>query len=143
MTGSRLADLFGVAQPVIAMAHFPALPGTPRHARGTSIAELAERVRTDAQMPMSLSLATCPQAGDVIDSRGLTQPVSRVPGFAAVNIAVVPAGRESDEAWRSVGPLAGNPTISADPIQPPSHRLGIPARRASSAARIEGQQPRT
>lgn len=43
----RLADLFGVPKPVIAMAHFPALPGTPRHARGTSIDELAERVRTD------------------------------------------------------------------------------------------------
>jgi uncharacterized protein len=44
---TRLAGLFGVAQPVIAMAHFPALPGTPRHARGTSLDELAERVRTD------------------------------------------------------------------------------------------------
>ena len=47
MTGSRLADLFGVPKPVIAMAHFPALPGTPRHVRGTSTAELAERVRAD------------------------------------------------------------------------------------------------
>lgn len=44
---SRLAELFGVAKPAIAMAHLPALPGTPRHVRGTSIAELAERVRTD------------------------------------------------------------------------------------------------
>jgi len=44
---SRLAELFGVAKPIIAMAHFPALPGTPRHLRGTSIAELAEQVRTD------------------------------------------------------------------------------------------------
>jgi uncharacterized protein len=44
---TRLTDLFGVAQPVIAMAHFPALPGTPRHVRGTSVDELAERVRTD------------------------------------------------------------------------------------------------
>ncbi len=47
MSASRLAGLFGVAQPVIAMAHFPALPGTPRHARGTSLDELAEHVRTD------------------------------------------------------------------------------------------------
>ncbi|HET6746447.1 MAG TPA: BtpA/SgcQ family protein, partial [Candidatus Limnocylindria bacterium] len=38
---------FGTAKPVIAMAHFPALPGTPRHERGTSVDELAERVRTD------------------------------------------------------------------------------------------------
>jgi membrane complex biogenesis BtpA family protein len=44
---SRLAELFGVAKPVIAMAHLPALPGTPRHVRGTSIADLAERVRND------------------------------------------------------------------------------------------------
>ena len=47
MTRPRLADLFGVPKPVIAMAHFPALPGTPRHVRGTSTAELAERVRAD------------------------------------------------------------------------------------------------
>jgi membrane complex biogenesis BtpA family protein len=44
---TRLAALFGAAKPVIAMAHFPALPGTPRHTRGTSVDELAERVRTD------------------------------------------------------------------------------------------------
>lgn len=47
MSPTRLADLFGVARPVIAMAHFPALPGTPRHVRGTSVDEMAERVRTD------------------------------------------------------------------------------------------------
>ena len=47
MTGSRLAEVIGVAKPVIAMAHFPALPGTPRHARGTSVDELVERVRGD------------------------------------------------------------------------------------------------
>jgi uncharacterized protein len=49
MSNSRLADLFGVARPVIAMAHFPPLPGTPRHARGSSIEEMAERVRADVR----------------------------------------------------------------------------------------------
>jgi membrane complex biogenesis BtpA family protein len=44
---TRLADLFGTPSPVIAMAHFPALPGTPRHVPGTSLHELADRVRTD------------------------------------------------------------------------------------------------
>ena len=47
MGTSRLAELFGIGQPVIAMAHFPALPGTPRHVRGTSVDELTERVRVD------------------------------------------------------------------------------------------------
>ena len=47
MNGSRLIGLFGTSKPVIAMAHVPALPGTPRHVRGTSVDELAERVRTD------------------------------------------------------------------------------------------------
>ena len=47
MSTSRLADLFGRAGPVIGMAHFPALPGTPRHVQGTSLDELADRVRTD------------------------------------------------------------------------------------------------
>lgn len=47
MSATRLAALFGTGKPVIAMAHFPALPGTPRHERGTSVDELAERVSTD------------------------------------------------------------------------------------------------
>jgi uncharacterized protein len=29
------------------MAHLPALPGTPRHRRGTSLDELVAQVRTD------------------------------------------------------------------------------------------------
>lgn len=41
------ADLFPVTKPVIAMAHIPALPGTPRFVRGTTIDELVDRVRTD------------------------------------------------------------------------------------------------
>ena len=41
------ADLFPGPKPVIAMAHVPALPGTPRHRRGTSVDELVEHVRTD------------------------------------------------------------------------------------------------
>jgi uncharacterized protein len=41
------ADLFDTAKPVIAMVHFPALPGSPRHRRGTSVDELVEHVRTD------------------------------------------------------------------------------------------------
>jgi uncharacterized protein len=41
------AQLFPVAKPVIAMVHFPALPGSPRHQRGTSLDELVERVGTD------------------------------------------------------------------------------------------------
>jgi membrane complex biogenesis BtpA family protein len=44
---STFADLFPMAKPVIAMAHIPALPGTPRYARGTSLDELTARVRTD------------------------------------------------------------------------------------------------
>ena len=41
------AKLFDVAKPVIAMVHFPALPGSPRHERGMSLDELVERVGTD------------------------------------------------------------------------------------------------
>ena len=46
---SRLtfADLFPGTKPVIAMAHIPALPGTPRFVRGTSLDELVGHVRTD------------------------------------------------------------------------------------------------
>jgi hypothetical protein len=46
-TRPTFADLFPMPKPVIAMAHLPALPGTPRHTAGTSLDELVERVRTD------------------------------------------------------------------------------------------------
>ena len=46
-TRPTFADLFQTPKPVIAMAHLPALPGTPRHRAGTSLDELVERVRTD------------------------------------------------------------------------------------------------
>jgi uncharacterized protein len=46
-TRPTFADLFATPKPVIAMAHLPALPGTPRHRLGTTLDELVERVRRD------------------------------------------------------------------------------------------------
>lgn len=42
-----LNDFFGVTKPVIAMAHFPALPGTPRYDPKLSIDAMIERMRRD------------------------------------------------------------------------------------------------
>jgi uncharacterized protein len=47
VTAPWFGDLFGVARPVIAMAHFPALPGTPRYRDGTSVDELVSHVQAD------------------------------------------------------------------------------------------------
>jgi uncharacterized protein len=47
VTTTRFQQLFGEAKPVIAMAHVPALPGTPRYRSGTSVDELVSHVRTD------------------------------------------------------------------------------------------------
>jgi hypothetical protein len=44
---SRFGKLFPIAKPVIAMAHFPALPGTPRHERGSTREQLVEHLRAD------------------------------------------------------------------------------------------------
>ena len=44
-----LQELFGVAKPVIAMAHLPPLPGTPRHDPALSFDAMIERVRQDVQ----------------------------------------------------------------------------------------------
>ncbi len=44
-----MQELFGVAQPVIAMAHFPALPGTPRYDPSLGVEGILERVRTDVR----------------------------------------------------------------------------------------------
>lgn len=49
MTVSRLHQLLGVDKPVIAMAHVPALPGTPRFRSGTSVDELVDHVRRDVE----------------------------------------------------------------------------------------------
>lgn len=42
-----LKDLFGVVKPVIAMAHFPALPGTPRYDPAAGIEGIIDRMRQD------------------------------------------------------------------------------------------------
>lgn len=44
---SWLETLFGTTKPVIAMAHVPALPGTPRYDRQTGVDYLVERLRPD------------------------------------------------------------------------------------------------
>jgi membrane complex biogenesis BtpA family protein len=44
-----LHELFGVAKPVVAMAHFPALPGAPRHDPSTSIEGMIDRMRQDVR----------------------------------------------------------------------------------------------
>lgn len=44
-----LQKIFGVAKPVIAMAHIPALPGTPRYDASMGVDGLVERVRVDVQ----------------------------------------------------------------------------------------------
>ncbi len=42
-------DLFGVTKPVIAMAHFPALPGTPRYDPVLGVEGIVERMRQDVK----------------------------------------------------------------------------------------------
>ncbi len=46
---SKLKEWFGVAKPVIAMAHFPALPGTPRYDPRMGVEGILERVRADVR----------------------------------------------------------------------------------------------
>jgi hypothetical protein len=43
----NLKSLFGTAKPIIAMVHFPALPGTPRHDATICIDGMVERMRRD------------------------------------------------------------------------------------------------
>ena len=44
-----IKDLFGVTKPVIAMAHLPALPGTPRYSHKMGVDGIVEHVRQDVQ----------------------------------------------------------------------------------------------
>jgi membrane complex biogenesis BtpA family protein len=44
-----LRKIFGVDKPVIAMAHVPALPGTPRYEASMDVAGIVERVRADVR----------------------------------------------------------------------------------------------
>ncbi len=46
---SWFTDLFHRAKPVIAMAHVPALPGTPRYNREAGVSYLVERLRPDVE----------------------------------------------------------------------------------------------
>jgi membrane complex biogenesis BtpA family protein len=45
-----IKELFGVTKPVIAMAHLPALPGTPRYNHKTGIEGIVEHVRQDVRL---------------------------------------------------------------------------------------------
>jgi uncharacterized protein len=47
--GNWLKDLFGREKPIIAMAHIPALPGTPRYDAGMGIDGIVEKTRSDVQ----------------------------------------------------------------------------------------------
>lgn len=49
MSSQYLARLFGVEKPVIAMAHLPALPGTPRYDPKQTIAQVIEQVGADVE----------------------------------------------------------------------------------------------
>lgn len=44
-----MRELFGVSKPVIAMAHLPALPGTPRYDEARGMNFIVERVRQDLE----------------------------------------------------------------------------------------------
>ena len=44
-----LHDMFGVRKPVIAMAHFPALPGAPRYNTAGDLEGLIDSMRQDIQ----------------------------------------------------------------------------------------------
>jgi membrane complex biogenesis BtpA family protein len=44
-----IRQLFGTDQPVIAMAHVPALPGTPRYDAEGGVARLAQKMRADVE----------------------------------------------------------------------------------------------
>lgn len=44
-----IKELFGLTKPVIAMAHFPALPGAPRHDRSLGVEGIIERVGQDVE----------------------------------------------------------------------------------------------
>jgi membrane complex biogenesis BtpA family protein len=51
MAGSDLLrDLFGTPKPVIAMAHFAALPGTPAYDASTGVEEIVEALRRDLRV---------------------------------------------------------------------------------------------
>ena len=42
-------ELFGVTKPIIAMAHIPALPGTPRYDREKGVEHLIKGVARDVE----------------------------------------------------------------------------------------------
>lgn len=46
---TKLRELFGVDKPVIAMAHIPALPGTPRYDKGLGVDGILEQMQVDVR----------------------------------------------------------------------------------------------
>ena len=48
MAGSVLDELFGTAKPIIAMAHFPPLPGTPLYDPRLGVQGIIDHMKSDA-----------------------------------------------------------------------------------------------
>lgn len=53
-----LTTLFGIAKPVIAMAHLPALPGTPRYQSGTTLSQMIDQVGADVDKLLAAGVDT-------------------------------------------------------------------------------------
>jgi membrane complex biogenesis BtpA family protein len=103
-----LMELFGVPKPVIAMAHFPALPGTPRYDPVLGIEGIFDRVSADVKSLVQGGVDAIMFCNE--DDR----PYSLQAGFEAVSVmtSVITQVRPSDRAfgvdflWDAKAPLA-------------------------------------
>lgn len=103
-----LLDLFGVPKPVIAMAHFPALPGTPRYDPSLGIEGILERVRADVRALLEGGV------DGILFCNEDDRPYSLQADFAAVAVMtrVITEVRPTDRPfgvdflWDPIAPLA-------------------------------------
>jgi predicted TIM-barrel enzyme len=63
---SLLRDLFGVAKPVIAMVHLPALPGRPRHGRRAGLRPVIDAAARNLAALLANTGVTADSVRDVL-----------------------------------------------------------------------------
>lgn len=105
---NTLRDLFGVDKPVIAMAHIPALPGTPRYDAALGVDGMVERMRKDVHYLLDGGVDAIMFCNEDDRPYSFTASMEAVAVMTRIVTELCPADRPFgvDFLWDAQAPLA-------------------------------------
>jgi uncharacterized protein len=101
-------DLFGTSKPIIAMAHFPALPGTPRYDPKLGIEGMIERMRKDVKILLDAGVDAVMFCNEDDRPYSFNADFASVATMAAIVTELKPKDRPFgvDYLWDAKAPIA-------------------------------------